>query len=605
VLGFTLLQSTLWACLACWFVQPYVVPVPGQLRLWGNPTFFTPLAVSTLAIVLYWRLGRNWWSSTSRLIFGGLILGACAISLAIVAPLATVMLGPIGMVLLLGALVSAGAPGERKRKLMVLAGVGVLVSPFLAYVAELHLYTKTYFFYEEMYSSPLTWKHISFFTAPGDRRNLGALFWLATWAATIWAAVGAHAVMRTIARCMLIAEALLFVLLAVFVLSGKSWGGPPLGYLEMPLFAFQALFLAWGICMLATKAAARFPASASAAAVAARWILLLLPWLGALPVALAGGSWIDKRDTYWPWPPAPTQTVELLREHIGLETGKPFRGRVATLTAEKASKAYLVDQFIYDYGFVALVGNDQRRTGFWSYRIPTLESSGQFSTPFLHVVMTRLLGKESDVSYRAHVSFSRFDPRIMRAWGVRIVIEDEPLAAHPDVRPIAKHDLAGRILHIYQLDDPNLGNYSPTQPLPARTVKEAVVALAHPELNFRETFVTHEPVAAVLVPAESSGLSVGQGGVLALEAESSGTSLMVLPVEFSRCLNAANLHIGGTSPRLLRVNVNQTGVLFEKRLKLRLELRFGPFASQGCRLADLRDARALGMGEVGGWWPRR
>jgi hypothetical protein len=604
-LGFTLLQSTLGACLACWIVQPYVVPVLGQLRLWGNPIFLTPLAVTTLATVLYWRLGRDQWSSTSRVLLGGIILGVCASALAVAQPGATVMVGPVSAALLLCAVACAESREERRQKLAVLAGVIIVASPFLAYVAELHLYTKTSFFYQEMYSTTLSWRNISFFTAPGDSRKLGPLFWIAAWAATIHAAVDARGVIRTFARSMLFSEALLIVLLGLLVLSGRPWGGPPLGYLEMPLFPFQALFLARGICAVAAKGRARIFRPAPDYSGTARWIVLILPWLGALPVALAGGTWINKRDTYWPWPPTVTSLVQFARDRVGLDGGGPFRGRVASITAEKKSKAFALDQFIYDYGFVALVGNDQRRTGFWSYRIPTLESSGQYGTPFFHAVATRLLGNESDISLRAHASFSRFDVRIMRAWGVRIVVEDEPLGPSLNVKNVGRHDLAGRTLYVYELGDPNVGNYSPTQPLLVRSVKEALEALARPALDLRNTFVTHETVSAQLVPAETTGLKIEEGGVLTLEAQSRGTSLLALPVEFSHCLSAANLHDGGTPLRLLRVNVNQTGVLFEKRLTLQLEQRFGPFTSQGCRLKDLRDAQALGMGEVSGWWPRK
>jgi len=55
--------------------------------------------------------------------------------------------------------------------------------------------------------------------------------------------------------------------------------------------------------------------------------------------------------------------------------------------------------------------------------------------------------------------------------------------------------------------------------------------------------------------------------------------------------------------RVVRVNVNQTGLVFERALSGDVRLRFGAFVNQGCRFQDLADAKALRVGEAEGWWP--
>ena len=148
--------------------------------------------------------------------------------------------------------------------------------------------------------------------------------------------------------------------------------------------------------------------------------LAVLPWL-CLPVSFAMAAVPTLvRSHPWPWPMRKTPLVADLEREIGLTPGALFRGRVANLAGARgiypASHPPFNNQHAYDHGFISAVGNDHRSLGFWSYSIPTLNTSSQFTTPFFHLVVTRFLNEPHSLSVRAHETATRFEPRD-RVWG--------------------------------------------------------------------------------------------------------------------------------------------------------------------------------------------
>jgi len=139
-----------------------------------------------------------------------------------------------------------------------------------------------------------------------------------------------------------------------------------------------------------------------------------------------------------------------------------------------------------------------------------------------------------------------------------------------------------------------------TQVRRAVNAQDAIAWLADPAVDLATAAVLTTPGhLPPLVPASGSRLIVERGGYR-LEAESPGTSLLVLPVEFSRCLTATLTSTGPTPPRLLRANLTMAAVLFSGRVEGTLRLRYGPFSS-GCRIEDWREAEALHLGDARDW----
>jgi hypothetical protein len=91
-----------------------------------------------------------------------------------------------------------------------------------------------------------------------------------------------------------------------------------------------------------------------------------------------------------------------------------------------------------------------------------------------------------------------------------------------------------------------------------------------------------------LVPAHDMKLSVIRGG-WHLSGRSDGTSLVLLPQQFSHCLRAHD-----ASVRLVRADLILTGVIFSGTIDTDISFDFGIF-SPGCRRGDLADVKQLGL----------
>src|SRR5262249_15111967 len=102
---------------------------------------------------------------------------------------------------------------------------------------------------------------------------------------------------------------------------------------------------------------------------------------------------------------------------------------------------------------------------------------------------------------------------------------------------------------IHEVPDVNVGNYSPTDVTIARSAADTIDALASPKFDFGRQAVLSAEVRDRLVPARDMQLSVLRGG-LHLSGRSDGTSLVVLPQEFSNCLRARDERV-----RLVRADL--------------------------------------------------
>jgi hypothetical protein len=84
-------------------------------------------------------------------------------------------------------------------------------------------------------------------------------------------------------------------------------------------------------------------------------------------------------------------------------------------------------------------------------------------------------------------------------------------------------------------------------------------------------------------------------GDLHVVARSSGRSLLIVPVEFSRCMELRNERagLGGSQARLVRVDGILTGVVFERDLDAVLAFRIGPLHNPTCRWQDYQELQKM------------
>lgn len=574
---------------------PFFVPPLTFIRQWGNPIFLTGFAVLYGALALWCGIrGADWRADAARGI--GVLLAVAYV--AAIQPVTAVIGLPV--VMLQGAALAFFAePAARRARLRMMLVLALPLAWAVLFPLEFHAGTKNTLFMADMIELPVSLRHASFFIyIHGEGSPLGAGIYAAAIAATAWHALRASGMLRIAACTHLLAVGAILAVALVMGLGGRAWRPPPLAYLDLAMMPFHFLFLASAVAALIAQAAARWPSPGSRAWFALGLAGAALPWFAA-GHALAQRDRIDP-NWKWPWPMAETALVRTLAAETALAPDAVFRGRVVNIGgSEGPYPAPFLNQHGVDGRQIQVHGNDHRNLGFWYYNIPTLNTAGQFTTPFFHAVITRLLNPPGSSSIRSHDVAVLFRPGILQALGVRYVLSDAALP--PPAQPRGMMGDGDTRIRLFELDAPNTGNYSPVSVVTATTIRAALEHMSEEDFDARRTAVLFDAIDAHgLVPAVSRGLITMRDGVR-VEAASAGRSLLVLPVEYSSC---ADIRVDGGPGRVLRANVNQTAILFEGTVRVTVQLHFGMFANRGCRFADLLEARRLGMAEVAGWWPR-
>jgi hypothetical protein len=194
-------------------------------------------------------------------------------------------------------------------------------------------------------------------------------------------------------------------------------------------------------------------------------------------------------------------------------------------------------------------GNLHDGPGLWQDEIPTLMEYNPLITPAYFAFVRLFLTELSDIQYRNIIGTRHIDLRILRAIGVRFVITDLPMSGttlraqipipvSPEGRRLlgfANRKLDAFDLFLYELDGANLGQFSPVETKLATDANEALTYLSDGSLNLERTAVVWESIPDELTPAKLEVFAIGRDEYR-VRASSAGASILILPIEFSRCL---------------------------------------------------------------------
>ena len=602
--GFGRSYSVIAAWAVCILLLPYWVPPPTFIRAWGNLTLLPGFAAGLLAASLFLRIGSPERSMGRDILDSAVIwfgLAWCAVA----TPAVAVIVGPVVAgfgIVRLACLKSA----DRKRPAIFAACIAVALLPFAFHALEVHAYSKSSFFSAEMEVLKTGIRQASFFIyIHGEGSLVGEwIVMIAPFGAALAALVSTGA-LRRIAVAYLAMYAVIFGLVGLFGLFDIGWTGPPLAYIDLTIVPLHVAF-ALAPLIFALRAAAAFgerfapvrrilapvESHTGVALAAAGWILLPLALLHVrTPAYLEHGP--------WPWPQKITPLVAFLDSKIGLLSDPQFRGRVVSMAGLRGDTRPFTSQHEFETQLLLKTGNDHRANGLWFFGIPTLNSSSHLTSPFFQAVASRLLSAPGVEAVRAHLTFSKFDARLMAAYGTRYAISQTVL---PGAHFVGRYGSGTDPLDLYEIDNPNLGGYSALSVERVPDMRTALARLADPGFDPSTRAVVHEDVPSGLVQMTSSRLSFAPD-LTTFEARSDGSSLALLPLDFSRCYEFSFRSSGAFPPRVLRANVSQTAILFDRDVEADIRLRFGVFTNPGCRLHDLFDGRALGLGSLAGWWP--
>jgi hypothetical protein len=223
----------------------------------------------------------------------------------------------------------------------------------------------------------------------------------------------------------------------------------------------------------------------------------------------------------------------------------------------------------------------------------------------------------------ARFVFERY-PVILRAAGVRFIITDAPMPDALDGRRPSATKLRAELtiptppsaqaagllsssqpalesfqLYLYELENPNLGQFSPIevkQVEDARSVREALV---NPNWKLEHTVFGVIPGPGPFQKASLESFTIARDGYK-VRAQSEGSAILLLPIEFSRCLTVRS-RVDGPPPRLFRADLVLTGVLFDHRLDADISFRVGPGEASRCRLQDADDAERMHLRKCCRW----
>jgi hypothetical protein len=198
-------------------------------------------------------------------------------------------------------------------------------------------------------------------------------------------------------------------------------------------------------------------------------------------------------------------------------------------------------------------------------------------------------GNPQDHVLKAFFPLRVFNPRIARLMGIRMIVTDAEQL--PQAKLVYETHAGDASLRIFQLDGVNLGQYSPVHPRMTATAAAAIDALSEDAFDSQSDVLTEENVPVTLVPATDVTVVTDPGPTLRVRAISPDWSLLVLPFEYSACLQLSA--DAGRSAKIMPVNLQQTGLLFQGRLDTSIGYRFGPFHQRHCRQEDIQRAERL------------
>lgn len=270
----------------------------------------------------------------------------------------------------------------------------------------------------------------------------------------------------------------------------------------------------------------------------------------------------------------------------------PFRGLVATFGGvhEKASVDWF-DLHRNDAQLWRETGNDLRLVGLWWYNIPTLMQYSPLITPPYYLLLTDFLSRPTDRQVRSVLVLTEPNERMLALWGVRFVISDFALGFG---EPKERISVPGQEdVRLVELGGPNVGNYSPTEVRSVASFREGLRLMHEASFDGRHTLVTDNSLDGPFVRAEDAKLIYRKSG-FSVSASSAGRSILVLPVQYSRCWSVS----GEGGPILFRANLMQLGISFAGKLDAKLVFQFGPFLASACRIEDIKDMERLGIREA-------
>jgi hypothetical protein len=227
-------------------------------------------------------------------------------------------------------------------------------------------------------------------------------------------------------------------------------------------------------------------------------------------------------------------------------------------------------------------------------RIPALNDYSHLISPFQYAFSKHFFFDPFQTQSRTHLIYANANVHLYSLLGVQYLRLDwlgsrlsnlSEANSYPGVQ-YSENDF------LVKLKNVNLGNYSPTRTVLARSLDETFQIMGSDSFDPMVEAVVYKQLDTEFVKVGSTELTV-DGGDLRIFAKSSGKSLIILPIEFSHCLKFESNTENSSLNDVFRIDGILTGLIFENTLDVTTRFRYGVFTNNDCRLKDLADFKSL------------
>ena len=263
-------------------------------------------------------------------------------------------------------------------------------------------------------------------------------------------------------------------------------------------------------------------------------------------------------------------TPELVKD-VAVGDDQIFGGRMAFMGPELDYPSFIQDRIpmLNDYSHnLSPLAYRLQREFFWDGRFEQRRNGFKFGATNLHVY--ELLG----IKYLTALKPLRFK------------VSNFSLLDDSEVN----NKYFEKNFEIVELKDPNIGNYSPTNITVVANLETVYKEIKL--LDLKQNLIMFSDPKMNLAPARSSKVTVVDGDIRVV-ASSGGDSVLVLPFEFSSCINFEENSENSNFIRAELANGLLTAVFFSKDLDITVSYRLGLFENQDCRLKDLDLYRSI------------
>jgi len=296
---------------------------------------------------------------------------------------------------------------------------------------------------------------------------------------------------------------------------------------------------------------------------------------------------VSKHAHFSKWPPSESVWLKEIRRHSQIGESGSFHGKCLVLLNMKSEEKSGWGAF---YNICAnkirqRIGNDLT-IDLMNAEVPFYNEYGHFiSPPMLCLLCASFYDPKDDIE-RAARAPRVFNKSMAQLLGVTTIVADGPISG---AELVLRENFDGHEIFLYTLPDSNLGTFSPTLSEPYENIGEFVQKIKGGKIDFRKTALVEAPIFGPLVPATLEKLCFEKGPEIRIEAHSEGQSLLVLPFDFSYCLQFS----GSGDPKIIPVNLSCTGLLFDRKLEGWLKFRFSPSVNLKNRKNDIARCERL------------